>query len=208
MNNSIKNIIFDLDGTLINSNLASLQSLQQAIKIVENRFFKIEELKIVLGLSDFDAFKVLGINNISSCYYFWEKFSKELDKEKTIFPEVIETLSQLKSIGINLGIVTSREKKRYNDNNVIMSNLNHFFDIVVTSELTIKHKPNPEPLLKWIELSKCDPTQAIYIGDTKHDYICAQKAGVSFGLAAWGLHQEVKTNLLFNKPSQILKLFE
>lgn len=208
MDISIKNIIFDLDGTLVNSNLASLRSLQQTIKIVENRFVTIEELKIVLGLSDFDAFRVLGVGNITECYSVWEKISKKLDREKLIFPEIIEMLNQLKLFDINLGIVTSREKARYYDDYIIMSKLNNYFDIVVNSELTIKHKPEPEPLLKWCELSNADLTQTIYVGDTKYDYICATKAGINFGLAAWGLHQKVKTELTFNKPSQILKLFD
>lgn len=208
MDISIKNIVFDLDGTLVNSNLASLRSLQHAIKIVEHRFITIEDLEIVLGLSDYDAFRVLGINNRSKCYSVWKNISKELDREKLLFPEVLETLNQLKLLSINLGIVTSREKAQYHDNYLIMSELNYYFDVVVTSELTVKHKPDPAPLLKWIELSNADPTQTIYIGDTKYDYICAAKSGIRFGLAAWGLHHEVKTELLFNKPSQILRLFE
>ncbi len=202
----IKNVVFDLDGTLVNSNPASLKSLQKTIKTVENRFITIKELEVVLGLSDFDAFKVLGVKKQMECYSVWKNFSKELDGEKVVFPEIIETLSRLKDLGLNLGIVTSREKERYYDNPIIMREINDFFKIVVTSDLTTKHKPSPEPLLKWLELSNAAPHQTIYIGDTEYDYLCSSNAGVQFGLAAWGLHQEIKTELSFNKPNQILKI--
>lgn len=202
----IKNVVFDLDGTLVNSNPASLKSLQKTIKTVENRFITIKELEVVLGLSDFDAFKVLGVKKQVECYTAWKCFSKELDREKVAFPEIIETLSQLKDLGLNLGIVTSREKERYYDDPIIMRKINDFFKIVVTSDLTPKHKPSPEPLLKWLEISNAAPHQTIYVGDTEYDYLCASSAGVKFGLAAWGVHQEVKTELSFTQPSQLLKI--
>lgn len=205
MKNVIKNIVFDLDGTLIDSNLASLKSLQKTIKDVENRFISIDELKIVLGLSDYDAFKILGIKKQAECYYIWKKYSEELDGEKLIFQNILSTLTKLKNTGLNLGIVTSREKSRYYNNPIIMKEINNFFDIVVTSDLTENHKPSPEPLLKWLELSNAMSQQTLYIGDTKYDCLCALAAGTGFALAAWGLHQEFETSLIFSQPNQILK---
>lgn len=207
MDTRYKNVVFDLDGTLVDSNPTSLYSLQQTIKIVENRFFSIKELEVVLGLSDYDAFNVLKVTKQEECYRVWKKLSKELDNQKLLFPQILNTLTQLNNFGVTLGIVTSREKERYYDNSIIMNDLNNFFELVVTSESTKKHKPNPEPLLKWLELSGAEPSQTIYIGDTEYDYICATKSNVNFGLAAWGLHQKVNTKLIFNSPNHILQLF-
>lgn len=208
MESLIKNVIFDLDGTLVNSNPASLRSLQQTMRIVENRYYTLNELEDVLGLSDDDVFKKMGVTQKSECYSTWKALSKELDGDKKIFPNILETLNQLRSFGINLGIVTSRERERYLDNNLIMTELDNYFTVIVTSEATVKHKPDPEPLLKWLELSHSDPSQTIYIGDTKYDYICAKKAGVRFGLAAWGLHQKVENELVFDDPIQITQMFK
>lgn len=208
MTNEIKNVVFDLDGTIIDSNIPSLLSLQQTIKVVENKEFTLEELEIVLGLPDFDVFKVLGIKNTIKCYSLWKKLSIELDNQKHIFPEIIEILEILNNLNINLGIVTSREKERYFNDHLIMNNVNSYFDTIITSESTLKHKPHPEPLLKWIELTNSDPNQTIYIGDTRYDCIAAKRAGVRFGLAAWGLHQSFKNEISFSKPSDILQLFK
>ena len=208
MESLIKNVVFDLDGTLVNSNPASLRSLQHTMRIVENRYYTLNELEDVLGLSDDDVFKKMGATKKSECYSTWKALSKELDGDKKIFPSILETLNQLRSFGINLGIVTSRERERYLDNHLIMTELDNYFNVIVTSEATVKHKPDPEPLLKWLELSHSDPSQTIYIGDTKYDYICAKKAGVRFGLAAWGLHQKVENELVFDDPIQIAQMFK
>ncbi len=203
-----ESIVFDVDGTLINSNTASLKSLQRTIEIVENNFLEIKELEVVLGLPDFDAFDVLKIKNKKECYYVWKSLSNKLESQKTIFPEVKDTLYKLKSLNLNLGVVTSREKSQYYGNQLIMNELNNFFEVVITSESTIKHKPEPEPLLEWLKLSNSNPLNTLYIGDTLNDYSCAKQANVSFGLASWGIHQNFETEISFSKPSQILKLYE
>lgn len=208
MNNIIENVVFDLDGTLIDSNLISLKTLQKAIEKVENKIIPINELDIILGLSDFDALKTLGVKKQAECYLTWREYSEELNNEKLVFPEIVYMLTTLKDLGVNLGVVTSREKIRYYDNSTIMKNLNSFFDIVVTSDSTEKHKPLPDPLLKWCELSNVMPQQTIYIGDTEYDYLCASAAGTKFGLAAWGVHQNFKTELVFSYPNQIITYIE
>ena len=119
-----------------------------------------------------------------------------------------DTLYKLKSLNLNLGVVTSREKSQYYGNQLIMNELNNFFEVVITSESTIKHKPEPEPLLEWLKLSNSNPLNTLYIGDTLNDYSCAKQANVSFGLASWGIHQNFETEISFSKPSQILKLYE
>lgn len=73
MNTLFKNIVFDVDGTLIDSNLISLKTLQETIKTVEHRIIDIEELKLVLGLSDFDAFDVLNLENKKNAILFGRK---------------------------------------------------------------------------------------------------------------------------------------
>lgn len=208
MNTLFKNIVFDVDGTLIDSNLISLKTLQETIKTVEHRIIDIEELKLVLGLSDFDAFDVLNLENKKKCYIVWKKKSIALEDKKNIFPGILETLEKLKILNVNLGIVTSRETSHLYSNKYVKSILNLYFDTVITYESTHKHKPDPEPLLEWLRLSNSEPSLTLYIGDTKNDYICANKAKIKFGLAGWGLHQDFKTAIIFRKPNNILELFK
>lgn len=136
MKRTYKNIIFDLDGTLINSNPISLYTLQKAIEIVENKFFDLSQLEIVLGLSGFDAFKILKINNTLDCYNKWKELSKQYASKKEIFPDITEVLKKLKELNINLGIVTSREKERYNDSTLLSEKITPYIDTLVTSDLT------------------------------------------------------------------------
>ncbi|MBQ4088370.1 MAG: HAD hydrolase-like protein, partial [Clostridia bacterium] len=56
----------------------------------------------------------------------------------------------------------------------------------VCADHTEKHKPEPEPLLKYMELTGAKPDEVLYIGDSKYDEMCAHAAGVDFALATWG----------------------
>ena len=67
----------------------------------------------------------------------------------------------------------------------------HFFDHIVCSEDSIRHKPFPDPMyafMKKAELAsgdRTDPSECIFIGDTMHDWQCGHDAGCDFALADW-----------------------
>lgn len=200
-----KEIIFDIDGTLLNSNLYSLNTLQKTLSIVENKEYEIEDLKVAMGLSDYDVFKLLNVSNIEMCYSTWKQLSKQYDCNKVIFDGIVSVLQELKSKHIKMGIVTSQEFEQYK-NSIVYKQLHDYFDIVVTSDMTKKHKPYADPIICFLESINSDGEETIYIGDTKYDAICALNSGVDFALAAWGLHQDFVCKNILNKPYDILKL--
>ena len=138
-----KEIIFDIDGTLLNSNLYSLNTLQKTLSIVENKEYEIEDLKVAMGLSDYDVFKLLNVSNIEMCYSTWKQLSKQYDCNKVIFDGIVSVLQELKSKHIKMGIVTSQEFEQYK-NSIVYKQLHDYFDIVVTSDMTKKHTPGSE----------------------------------------------------------------
>jgi phosphoglycolate phosphatase-like HAD superfamily hydrolase len=84
--------------------------------------------------------------------------------------------------------------------------LSSYLTHTVCADDTVRHKPHPEPLLKFLEISGADPKKSIYIGDTIYDYECARDAGIDFGLALWGCknHENIQAKYKFERPQDIL----
>ena len=59
-------------------------------------------------------------------------------------------------------------------------------DCVICADDTAEHKPEPGPLLKYMERTGAKPSEVLYVGDTVYDMQCARGAGVDFALARWG----------------------
>lgn len=200
-------IIFDIDGTLLDTEIAVLSSLQKLISEELNKEMSFNDLKFSLGIPGEVTLNKLGIANISDCNIKWNRYLKEYFHHVKVFDNIEDTLAKLKGIGISMGIVTSKTKEEFK-NDFLPFGLNYYFDIVVCADDTEKHKPDPEPILKFIELACADKSKTIYIGDTKYDMECAFSAGIDFALALWGAKSSagIDADYILETPEQILKL--
>lgn len=199
-------IIFDIDGTLLDTEIAVLSSLQKLISEELNKEMSFNDLKFSLGIPGEVTLNELGIANILDCNIKWNRYLKEYFHHVKVFDNIEDTLAKLKGIGISMGIVTSKTKEEFK-NDFLPFGLNYYFDIVVCADDTEKHKPDPEPILKFIELACADKSKTIYIGDTKYDMECAFSAGIDFALALWGAKSSagIDADYILETPRQILK---
>lgn len=200
-------IIFDVDGTLLDTEIAVLSSLQKLVSEELNKNYSFEELKFALGIPGEVALNKLGITNILECSEKWNIYLKEYFHHVKIFDDIKESLVKLNEMGVLIGIVTSKTKEEFL-NDFVPFGLTDYFKLVVCADDTEKHKPNPDPLLKFIELSEVDKSETIYIGDTKYDLDCALGAGIDFALALWGAKSSIgiDANYILENPKQILEL--
>jgi HAD superfamily hydrolase (TIGR01549 family) len=202
-------IIFDVDGTLIDTEIAVLGSLQKMLKLDYNRETEAHELTFVLGIPGSTSLPMLGIHDIDEGSRRWNYFMKDFFDSIEVFDGIAEVMNTLKTRGIPQGIVTSKTTEELQDDFIpfgLMDYLTH----VVCADDTEKHKPHPEPLLKFLELSGARPESSLYIGDTLYDYECARDVGVDFGLALWGCkdHDHIPAKYKFAHPQDILRLTE
>ena len=202
-------IVFDIDGTILDTEIAVLSSLQKLLFEELNKNFSFGELKFALGIPGEVTLNKLGIANIFESNEKWNKYLKEYFHHVKIFDGIKDTLDKLSKMGILIGIVTSETKEEF-INDFVPFGLSHYFNVVVCADDTEKHKPNPEPILKFIELSGSDKSKTIYIGDTKYDMDCAFAAGVDFALALWGSKSSngINATYIFENPKQILELIK
>jgi HAD superfamily hydrolase (TIGR01549 family) len=201
-----KHIIFDLDGTLIDTEEAVLKTWQFTLKGYHYDY-SLDELKIVLGITTRKALEKLNVAVDEDFEKQWMRNYRKVADKMVFFDGVKEMLLSLKEQGCSLGIVTSRCRDEFNDY-FCSFNLEELFTIIVCSDDTEKHKPDPEPLYKYAELANTDLESCIYIGDMPTDIECANRAGIASGLIIWNnagvICQEAK--FTFNCPKEICEM--
>ena len=178
-------IVFDVDGTLIDTENAVLSSLRDVIKEISKRDTQLDELRFALGITGDKALTELGMEDVGYANSLWQKYFSRYAKDITVFDGIREVLELLISQSRFLGIITSKTKNEY-QNDFIPFGIAHYFNIVIFADDTINHKPHSEPMLKFLQETKADPKKTLYIGDTVYDMECARGAGVDFALALWG----------------------
>ena len=201
-----KYIVFDVDGTLIDTERAIIASLKRVLKEagVEKEFSD-KDLTFVLGIPGAASLSQLGIEDIDSALVKWNRYMKDYSSYINIFPGVEAVVSQLKDRGISLGVVTSKTREEL-EYDFVPYGLAKHMDHMICADDTENHKPHPDPILKFIEKAQVDPAQLIYIGDTPYDCQCAREAGVKFGLALWGAQGpgNMECEYIFSKPEDII----
>lgn len=182
-------ILFDLDGTLLNTNDLVLESLQHTIRVhlgheMERsglyRYFGVPLVKIMADLDPGQA--------EAMCVTYREYSAERHDKMVKVFPHVSDTLTKLRQYDIPMAVVTSKLNSLAL-RGLKLFHLDRFFDTLVAFEDTQKHKPEPDPILKALhKLGIPSGDGVVMVGDSPYDIGCAQNAGVLSAAVKWSLH--------------------
>jgi len=179
----IKNIIFDVDGTLIDTTHVNIKGLKK-ILADENINKCLDDLMDYDGLPGQKALELLGVNNIDRLHKNWVSYVNEHKEDFRIYYAIPSVLKLLCS-NYNLSLVTSRTRSEIvTDEKLIY--LMKYFQGYVCSDDTIRHKPEPDPILEAIDRYGYNKEETIYIGDSHHDYKSASRSGIRFFKAEWG----------------------
>jgi pyrophosphatase PpaX len=185
-------VLFDLDGTLIDSGPIILASMKHAARTVLGREFEDEVLAAAVGGPGlFAQMEALDAGRVDELVDVYRAHNEPLHETLETFADMLAVLATLKADGRLLGIVTAKRRATVRLAFERVPALEGFFDAVVTAEDTERHKPDPEPLLHALALLGGAPHEAAYVGDSTFD-VRAAKAGGLFAVAvAWGgLHAE------------------
>ena len=204
--------LFDMDGTLIDSSAAILSSVKEAARITGLRVPADKEIKEIIYLPSLISFKILYPDKdpakfdsvfLSLMRGKFKNMIKELPKAKI-------TLELLREKGIKIAIVTTKDRESAE---AAIRLFQFPYDLLLTAEDAKRARPDPEPLLKAIELLKSSAAQAFYCGDTPPDIVQGRRAGVkTIGLTT-GLYtrEELETekpDFVFDNIDAVLNILQ
>jgi pyrophosphatase PpaX len=180
-------VLFDLDGTLIDSGSIILASMQHAIRTVLNREISREQLAATVGGQGLVAQMTrLAPDRVDELVEAYRLHNDPLHETLEAFAGMVDVLPQLRAGGRRLGIVTAKRHRTVELAFARFPWLEEQFDAVVAHDDTERHKPDPEPVLEAIHRLDASPGEAAYVGDSPFDIQAGKAAGAFAVAVSWG----------------------
>jgi pyrophosphatase PpaX len=230
-NSQKRAILFDLDGTLIDTTDLILRCFEHSWQSVCRRGHSREALIGTFGIPLREAMRLLmgdegeavaapeiggEVDLIERLLDEYRLFnSANHDAMACAFEGVEQVVAELRARGYFIGVVTSKGRElgmrglRLCSSDMVVGKL---IDTAVFLEDTTRHKPHPDPLLAALEKLDATPARAAYVGDSSHDMIAGRRAGVETVAALWGpfprteLERE-RPDHLAESISELLEIF-
>jgi phosphoglycolate phosphatase len=203
-------ILFDLDGTLIDSTEGILDGFFTSFDTFDTARPQKDEITSLVGYPLEYMFENLGVekSKVDEYVQAYKKRYREISKQKTVFlPNAIESIKKASTFA-TLAVVTTKTG-RYSIELLEHFGVLEYFDTVVGREDVTNPKPHEEPILTALNRLNSDDKDIYMIGDTKLDLISAQNANVkSIGLTCgYGEEEELKkyTNIIKNSALQAVE---
>lgn len=204
-----KCIIFDLDGTMLDTEEMNIIPLQRLIKEELKKDIAYEGLLKYRAYAGKKTLKLLGFEDIEKSYPKWVQYVNEYELGAKLYNGFDDVMAKLDEKGILCGISSSKTKAQY-EIDFLKTGLQKYMKSIVLAEDTENHKPHPEPLLKAAEILGVSPKETIYVGDTLVDYKATKAAGMDFAFAKWGAvsFDGIEADYELNEPVDLLKILE
>ncbi|MBR5228361.1 MAG: HAD-IA family hydrolase [Firmicutes bacterium] len=186
----INTILFDFDGTLMDTNEVIIQSWQYAFKKIKGVEGDREAIirtfgePLALTLKKFFGGTEEDITEFLRVYRDYQ--TNVFEDEIVLFPGVYDMLHKFKELGYRMAVVTSRLSQSTYEGLRKFGVLD-LFDVVVTADDTKAHKPDPEPANIALAKLGTSAEEAVMVGDTRMDMGCAKNAGLISVLVGWSM---------------------
>jgi pyrophosphatase PpaX len=201
----VPTILFDLDGTLIDSIELILNSARYAFEKLERDCPTDEEWLAGVGIPLFTMFRRYARDEADCAALIAAYREYQLvhhDRLTRCYDQVAETVDILRRRGHDIGIVTSKSEA------LALRGLAHVglarhMDTIVGCDSSTRHKPDPEPVRIALHRLDAAPEDAIFVGDSVHDLLAGNAAGVHTAAALWGAFK--RTDLEPGEPNAWLE---
>jgi HAD superfamily hydrolase (TIGR01509 family) len=211
----LKAVLFDWDGTIVDSAQAMFLSYRHAYEKHLGIVFPVDDADfralVPMRLAESSA-KFAGEKAADVAFSYNQYYEQEGYKTGRVYEGVREVLAELRKRGYSLGVASNKSRGRVGAD-VDYLELGGLVDAFVTSEDTVQRKPHPAPLLKLAEKLHVEPQYCAYIGDYRGDIIAARDADMVSVAVMWGGMFPTETLLeehpdyVVERPEELLDLF-
>lgn len=182
-------VVFDLDGTIVDSVELIVQSFQHAAREVLKREMSREESIANVGRPLHEQMVMISpehADELVAVYREWNH--REHDRMLKLYDGILHLLHSLQVAGVKLGLVTS--KSRYTTQMAFdLTGIECYFDATICADESPRNKPSPDPILLCLERLGVEPADAAYVGDAPADIQAALAAGVHAVGVTWGVFE-------------------
>ena len=184
----LRSVLFDLDGTLIDSVRLILDSYHHTLAThglpprTDEEWLSGVGTPLTVQLAEWrdDPEKLAAL--IAT---YREYNLKHHDRMVTVYPGVVDAVRTIREAGVSTGLVTSKNRLGAL-RGLTLARLEAMMDILVCADEVTNPKPHPEPVEKAVALLRADPAATLYVGDSIHDMQSGRAAGVRTAAALWG----------------------
>jgi pyrophosphatase PpaX len=201
-------LLFDFDGTVVDSGGIILASMRHAIETVLARTYPEEELMANVGGPGLEAqMAAFAPDRVEELVRVYRAHNEPLHDELLACAGMEQALATLKADGCTLGLVTAKRRATV-ELAFERLPLAQFFDVVVGGDETTRHKPDPAPLHLALERLHAEPDAAAYVGDSPYDMQAARAGGLYAVGVTWGRIHDRDTltdaDVVVDTPEELL----
>jgi pyrophosphatase PpaX len=202
-------VLFDLDGTVVDSGGIILASMRHATRTVLGRDIPDDALMAAVGGPGLEhqMREFGGESHVEELIRVYREHNEPLHDQLEICVGMDDVLVALKEQGRRLGIVSAKRRRTVELAFASVS-VGHLFDVVVGGDEADRQKPAPDPLLLALERLGTRPDEAAYVGDSPFDMQAARAAGMyAVGVSWGGIHGRdalVDADVVVGEPEELL----
>lgn len=193
----VKNLIFDFDGTLVDTAPLIIKTMQAAMRVLNLPMRDNAQCGATIGLRLEEISAVLWPDIPDLSAKFTQTYRSIFDELKrplnvVCFPKVTRTLKALKAAGFLMAVASSRNHKSLKEYLDVFG-ITDCFSILIGGDDVEKGKPAPDPVLAILNAEGLNPCETLVIGDASYDIIMGKAAGTQTCAVTYG----------YGKPSEI-----
>jgi len=207
----MKIVIFDMDGTLIDSK----KDITISINYIRELHYNLPPLS-----EDFVVESInMDIRNLPKLFYgsdiykdkdrevFEGHYAQQCVKNSYLYDGIKEMLETLVESGVKISVATNAPTQ-FALRMLKSLHVEHLFDMIIGADKVDVSKPNPEMLNKILEFCKFDKTKdkAWMVGDNSKDMMSAQNAGIDAMFATWGFSPQSEHEITVKHPKEVLDI--